>query len=113
MTNADDIWLVLAASLSGVGVRDWSLVTREGGGVLNGGGGGGYKTERGASEGLPLQKGRGGRTCFIYAEGRGGEKKFWGSFSAKLEVLAILRGSAKSFHSLKGRGARFLFLPSL
>ena len=28
---------------------------------------------------------------------------FQGSFYAQLEVLAILKGGAKSFHSLKGR----------
>ena len=40
----------------------------------------------------------------------GGRKKFWGSFYT--EVLAILKGGAKGFHSLKGRG-RKMFHPVL
>ena len=56
----------------------------------------------------PYEKGAGGGGLAMPKGG--GRKKFWGSFYT--EVLAILKGGAKGFHSLKGRG-RKMFHPVL
>ena len=58
----------------------------------------------GACEVLPLRKGGGGKG-FSHAEGGGGTKSFGEVFMWLLKVLAILRGVARSFRSLKA-GAR-------
>ena len=51
-------------------LRDWSLITRKGGGVTKREAGWG-----GACEVLPLRKRGGGRKSFSHAEGGGGHKK--------------------------------------
>ena len=49
----------------------------------------------------PYERGGGLKKVLAMLKG-GGDKKFWGSFTWKLDVLAILmRGGATSFHSLK------------
>ena len=51
-------------------VRDWSLITRRGGGAT--------KREGGACEVLPLRKGGGGGKGFSHAEWGGGAQKVLG-----------------------------------
>ena len=54
-------------------MRDWSSIKRKGG----------YKTGRGGSKVLPLQKGGGGveQVLAMWKVGGGGHKQFWCSFS--------------------------------
>ena len=47
-----------------------------------------------------------GRTGFNHAEGGGGTKRFELVSTRKLEVLVILTGGAKGFHSLIGGRAQ-------
>ena len=55
---------------------------------------------RGASQVLSLQKGEGGGGCSIDDWGRDAQNVS----TQALEVLAIVKGGATSFHPLKGRG---------
>ena len=66
-------------------------------------GGGGYKTGEG-DQVLPLQKG-GAEKGFSHAEGVGGTNSFEVVLMQVLEVLAMLKGVAKTFH-LSKTGAR-------
>ena len=56
--------------------------------------------------------GGGGRKSFSHAEG-GAQTGFGVVFTRSLEVLAILYGGAKSFHSLKGGGGHKKYYPVL
>ena len=73
----------------------------------------GLQNERGASEILPLQNGRGGKS---YAEGRGGgATSFEAVLTCELKVLAILKRGATCYYPLKrdwggGGGGRTITL---
>ena len=73
---------------------------------LRGGGGATKWQGRGASEVLPQQK-DGAEKSFSHAEGGGGLTKGFGVvLTQQLDVLAILKGCAKSVHLLKGGGGK-------
>ena len=64
----------------------------------------GGATKPGASEVLPLQKG--GQTGNVSAMLKGGGQKKEIVLTRELEVLAMLKGGAKSNHYLKGGRAQ-------
>ena len=70
---------------------------------------GGYTTGRGgASEVLPLQKGGGGaEKVLAMLKGGGGTKSFEVVLARESEVLAILKGGAKSLYPLQGGAKSF------
>ena len=89
-------------------VRDRSLITGKGGGhkTVGGGGGGGGQVK------FYPYKESGGGGLFLALLKRGWGDSFGVHLSRELEVLAILRGDAKSLHPLKcvwGGGGREIF----
>ena len=81
-------------------LRDWSLIT----------GRGGFKTGGGGSEVFTPMK-RGDGKFYSHAEGGGAETFLVQFFLRKLEVLAILKGGAKSFQPFKGGSQKSFTLP--
>ena len=79
-------------------LEDCSLITGKGG-----------TNREGACKVLPLRKGGTEKVLAMLKGGGGGIKRFGVVLTRELEVLAILKGGVKRFHSLKGGGGATSF----